>query len=75
MQQILKLILYACGGGVAGAILPMLFFVDENSTNRFVPAWGILLISISALVGALVSGVCYYQIFVSNKTLHNDENI
>lgn len=74
MQQIIKLILNVGGGGVAGAILPMLFFVDEHSTNRLVPTWGIVLISISALIGAVLSGIGYYQLFISNKSSCNDEN-
>jgi uncharacterized membrane protein YeaQ/YmgE (transglycosylase-associated protein family) len=74
MQQILKMALYICGGGLAGAIFPMLFFVDENSTNRLVPAWGIFLMSISGLIGALASGVVYYQLFVNKKSLSNDEH-
>jgi hypothetical protein len=74
MQQILKLALYVFGGGVAGGIFPMLFFVDENSTSRLVPTWGIYLMSISGLLCALASGVVYYQLFVSKKSLSNDKH-
>ncbi len=71
MREIVKLIIFIVGGGLCGAVLALLFFIDESSTSRLVPGWGIFFITASTVAGASVTGWVYYQLlFCDHKGSH-----
>ena len=72
MIKVIKLIFYTIAGALGGALVPMMFLVSESSTYRLLDTWGYILISISALVGAIVCGKMYYQLLFDQSNTNNE---
>lgn len=70
----IKLILYSAGGGLTGCIFPLIFFFNEYSTIRTIPKWGFILSAISALAGAVIAGVFYYQLLYKYDESTTEKN-
>ena len=68
----LKLALYTISGGIGGAAFILIFFVNETSRVRDMPAWGVIILLISSLAGAVFAFGFYYEMHFKKEKISNE---